>query len=210
MKKLFLYSNICVFALILTVFAIDWFVKTSTASQLYTDTADIPYKKVGLLLGTSKYAIGGRVNLYYKYRIQAATALFKAQKIDYVLVSGDNGSKHYDEPTKMKADLVAAGVPEDRIVLDYAGFRTLDSVVRANEVFQTKEYTVISQQFHNERALFLANHFNHSALGFNAKGVSYRYGFRVQVREYLARVKMFIDILLGITPKFLGEKVNIG
>lgn len=205
-----LLFNIVFFGLVLTVFLIDRDVKNSTASQLYSEVEEVPYHKVGLLLGTAKYAVGGRLNLYYKYRIRAAVALFHAKKISYVLVSGDNGTKHYDEPTKMKKDLIEAGIPEDRIVLDYAGFRTLDSVVRAKEVFQLEDYTVISQEFHNQRALYLANHFEHNAVGFNAKGVSYRYGFKVVVREYLARVKMMLDLIIGVEPKFLGEKVLIG
>jgi len=208
-KKIFFYLNLAALTLILVVFLINWNVKKSTEEQLYNDVDKIPHKKVGLLLGTSKYAVSGNINLYYKYRIEAATQLFKARKITYVLVSGDNGSKNYDEPTKMKTDLVEAGVPEDRIILDYAGFRTLDSVVRAEEVFQTTSYILISQQFHNERGLYLANYFDHSAIGFNAKGVSYRYGFKVQIREYFARVKMVIDLVLGIKPKYLGKKIDI-
>lgn len=210
MKKIVLYLNIGFFALILVVFLVDRNVKTTTATQLYTDVNKVPYNKVGVVLGTSKYAVGGRVNLYYKYRIEAAAKLFLAEKINYILVSGDNGSKNYDEPTKMKADLVKYGIPEDRIVMDFAGFRTLDSVVRANEVFQLTDYTIISQQFHNERALYLANYFKHNTVGFNAKGVSYRYGFKVKIREYLARVKMTLDLILGVTPKFLGDKIPIG
>ncbi len=210
MKRLFLYCNVFVFSLILVVLAVDWHVKTSTEKQLYDHLDTIPHRKVGLLLGTSKYAIGGKVNLYYKYRIEAAAKLFHSNKVEYILVSGDNGTKHYDEPTKMKKDLLSQGIPEDRIVLDYAGFRTLDSVVRANEVFLLSGYTVISQQFHNERAVFLGKHYQHEAIGFNAQGVSYSYGMRVQLREYLARVKMVIDLLVGVKPKFLGEQMPIG
>lgn len=210
MKKICIYIIVSVLLVTIAIFLIDYHVKSTTDKQLYHTTASVPYHKVGLLLGTSKYVVGGQINLYYKYRIEAAAKLYHANKISYILVSGDNGTKSYDEPTKMKADLMKAGIPENRIVLDYAGFRTLDSVIRADEVFQTTNYITISQRFHNERALYLANHFNHKAIGFNAKGVSYKYGFKVKIREYLARVKMILDLALGVKPKFLGKKISIG
>ncbi|MCL4116174.1 UNVERIFIED_CONTAM: hypothetical protein GTU68_056019 [Idotea baltica] len=165
--------------------------------------------RVGLLLGTRKTLSNGNINLYYKYRIDATAELFHANKIDYVLVSGDNGNVKYDEPTDMKNDLIARGIPESKIYLDYAGFRTLDSVVRAKEIFGQTELTVISQQFHNERAICIANSKGINAIGFNATTVSRRYGLKVMVREVLARTKMVIDLCTGVQPKFLGEKINI-
>ncbi|WP_348704537.1 vancomycin high temperature exclusion protein [Tenacibaculum sp. 190524A02b] len=177
--------------------------------KVFSDTNRIPKNKVGLVLGTSKYLIDGRINLYYKYRVEAAASLFKSGKIEFILVSGDNGTKSYDEPTSFKEDLISKGVPEDKIFLDYAGFRTLDSVVRASKVFGQESITIISQRFHNERALYLAKHFTINAVGFNARDVSGRYGLKVQLREYLARVKLFVDILVGVQPKFLGKKINI-
>ena len=178
--------------------------------KLFSEVSEIPPNKIGLLLGTSKYLSSGHVNLYYKYRIEAAVKLFQHKKINYILVSGDNSTKWYNEPKKIKNDLIQRGIPEDKIVLDYAGFRTLDSVVRADKVFGENSFTVISQKFHNERAVFLANHFNSNAIGFNAKAVGTRYGFKVQVREYFARVKVFLDILFNVKPKFLGDKIEIG
>lgn len=135
--------------------------------------------------------------------------LYKAEKIDFILVSGDNGSEGYDEPTDFKNDLIESGIPESKIYLDYAGFRTLDSMVRVKEIFGQTSVTIISQQFHNERALYLANHFDIEAIGYNARGVSGKKAMKVQLREYLARVKVFVDILLNVNPKFLGEPVEI-
>lgn len=178
--------------------------------KVFNNVETIPYKKVGLLLGTSKYLSQGSINLYYAYRIQAATQLFFNKKISYLLVSGDNGNKSYNEPKKIKEDLIKAGIPENKIILDYAGFRTLDSVVRASKVFGEQNFTVISQQFHNERAIFLASKFGSNAIGFNAKNVNKSYGLKVQIREYFARVKVFIDLILNIQPKFLGNKIIIG
>ena len=122
--------------------------------HIYDSVEDIPKNKVGLLLGTIKFLSNGNVNLYYTYRINATVALYKAKKIDFVLISGDNGNTNYDEPTTFKKDLIAKGIPEDKIFLDYAGFRTLDSVIRAKAVFGQDAITIISQQFHNERALY--------------------------------------------------------
>lgn len=195
---------------VMSIFISDRLVKHSTSDNLYNTTTKIPYNKVGLLLGTSKKARSGNVNLYYKYRIQAAVRLFKAGKIDYILVSGDNSTRYYDEPTTIKKDLINAGIPADRIYLDYAGFRTLDSVVRSKEIFGQSSITVISQQFHNERAIYIAGRKGIKAVGFNAKDVNVNYGFKTKVRERFARVKMMLDILIGKKPKFLGEKIVIG
>ncbi|MCL8009169.1 vancomycin high temperature exclusion protein [Gelidibacter japonicus] len=187
----------------------NYWVIYKAKEDVYSKINDLPKNKVGLLLGTSKYMAKGGINLYYAYRIDAAVALFKAGKIDYILVSGDNGSEYYDEPTTFKDDLIKRGIPEDRIVLDFAGFRTLDSVVRAKEVFGQDAFTIISQKFHNERAIYLAKNFKIDAIAFNAKDVGNLYGLRTRGREYLARVKASIDVLFNVQPKFLGEKIQI-
>ncbi|MEM9849663.1 MAG: ElyC/SanA/YdcF family protein, partial [Bacteroidota bacterium] len=116
------------------IFLADILTQLSTKDRVYTATAAIPHRKVGLLLGTSKRIADGRRNLFYFYRLEAAVELFKAGKIDVILASGDNSTKYYDEPSDMKADLVKKGIPANRIYLDYAGFRTLDSVVRSKVV----------------------------------------------------------------------------
>lgn len=194
---------------LLSIYFFNRTIRKNSEGKLYTSVAELPKNKVGLLLGTIKYLADGRVNLYYQFRVNAAVKLFKENKIDFIIVSGDNGSKRYDEPTAFKNDLIEAGIPESRIFLDYAGFRTLDSVVRAKEIFGQTEITIISQKFHNERAIYLAEYFNIKAVGFNAQGVSGSLALKVQLREYLARVKVFVDILLRVQPKFLGKKIEI-
>lgn len=179
------------------------------SKNTYNDVIRIPTNKVGLLLGTSKYVSNGYINKYYQYRIDAAAKLYQNGKIKNILVSGDNGSTIYDEPTDMKMDLIAKGIPSSRIYLDYAGFRTLDSVVRSKEIFSQESITIISQQFHNERAIFLAHRNGMKAVGYNAKGVSKRYGFKTMLRERLARVKVIVDLITRKSPKFLGEKIKI-
>jgi len=133
----------------------NFIINSSAAGKTFSHVEEIPKNKVGLVLGTSKKLSDGRPNLYYSYRIKATVALFKAKKIEFVLVSGDNATQYYNEPTTIKKDLITEGIPEEKIFLDYAGFRTLDSMVRAKEVFGLKKATVISQKFHNQRAIYL-------------------------------------------------------
>jgi len=195
--------------MVVALLSTNYWIVYKAKDAVYSKVNDLPKNKVGLLLGTSKYRAQGGINLYYAYRIDAAVALFNAGKIDYILVSGDNGTEYYDEPTTFKNDLVKRGIPEDRIVLDFAGFRTLDSVLRAKEVFGQESFTIISQKFHNERAVYLAKHFNINAIGFNARDVTHRYGLKTRAREYLARIKASIDVVFNVQPKFLGEKIKI-
>jgi len=186
-------------------------VVSKEAVHCYAEINDVTPAKVGLVLGTSKYVKSGNINQYYQFRINATLELFKERKIEYILVSGDNSTTAYDEPNMFKNDLIKLGVPAERIVLDYAGFRTLDSVVRAKEVFQEENFIIISQPFHNERALYIAKHKGISASAFNAKDVGRNYGFKTQIREKFARVKTLLDLyLLDTKPKFLGEKIKIG
>jgi len=192
------------------VFMTDHWVKTSTKAQLYADITKIPNNKVGLVLGTSKF-IGRRhwLNPFYQYRIDAAVALFNAGKIQFILVSGDNGTEHYDEPDMMKKDLIARGIPANKIYTDYAGFRTLDSIVRCKEVFGEDHITIISQPFHNERAIFIANHKGLTAIAYSAQDVSGEAGIRTGIREKFARVKMLIDLLINRKPKYFGSRISI-
>lgn len=177
--------------------------------KTFDDVAAIPKNKVGVVLGTSKYIKGGTINFYYQYRIDAVAKLFHSGKIDFVLISGDNRHRSYNEPQTFKNDLIKKGVPENKIYLDYAGFRTLDSMVRAKEVFGQESITVISQQFHNERAVYIAEKRGLKAIGFNAKDVNLRSGSKVKIREYFARVKVFSDLLFSKQPHFLGEQIEI-
>ncbi|KAA5533625.1 vancomycin high temperature exclusion protein [Taibaiella lutea] len=195
--------------MVATLFVVNKWVTVSTEKQLYSDVNSIPHNKVGLVLGTSKHLAGGFINYYYQYRIDAAVALYKAGKIDFVLVSGDNGTKSYDEPTTMQDDLIAAGIPKEKIFMDYAGFRTLDSILRCKYVFGEDNITVISQPFHNQRAVFIANHKDVHAIAFNAKDVSKNAGFKTLLREKFARVKMLLDLVFNKQAKFYGQKVVI-
>lgn len=211
MKKLILKTILWLGVACLALIAVcDIAVRATAHGRTYDNVDDIPHNRVGLLLGTNATTPRGTHNFYYTHRINAAAELFHAGKVDYILVSGDNHSKQYDEPTMMRDSLVLHGVPADRIVLDYAGFRTLDSVVRAKEVFGQSSFTVISQEFHNARALVQARHYGIDAIAYNAHDVAHRGPWlKVQCRERLARVKLYLDLFTGKQPKFLGEKIEI-
>ena len=204
---------IIVFTTSATVIFMTWLagykIEKATNGLVYSDIEKIPHNKVGLLLGTSKYVRSGLRNAYYVYRINAAADLYKAGKINNIVVSGDNSIKEYNEPVTMKKDLIELGVPEDKIYLDYAGFRTFDSVIRANKIFGQEKFTIISQEFHNRRAIYIANNKNLEVVGYNAEDVNTKAGFRTMMREKFARVKVFLDLLTNKQPKFLGEKIEI-
>ena len=114
-KKIFYSLILLIFTVIIGVLIIDTYVSSSSSDKIYKETNKIPHKRVGLLLGTSKFLSNHQINLYYKYRIEAAAELFKAGKIEFILISGDNGSKNYNEPKLMKEDLMKKGIPEEKI-----------------------------------------------------------------------------------------------
>jgi len=164
-----------------------------TNKKLCTDKIEnLPENKAGLLLGTSKYLKYGGENLFYKNRIDAAAKLYKAGKIQYIIASGDNRRKNYNEPKIMKNDLIKKGIPANRIYADYAGFRTFDSVIRSKEIFGQTKITIISQRFHNLRAVYIAKHYGIDAVAFNAKKVGGTIGIKTRFREL-----------------FLGEKIPL-
>ena len=133
-----------------------------------------------------------------------------AGKARCVIVSGDNRTKYYNEPERMRKALIKKGVPADKIICDYAGLRTLDSVVRAKEVFGVEKVVFISQRFQNERASYLAKANGMEYTGFNAKDVEGKGGLKTRLREVAARIKMWLDVkVLGTRPKHLGEKVPL-
>ena len=185
---------------------------SSYSFDTYDSLQDLPYNEVGLLLGTSSLMSDGNTNPFFMNRIRAAALLYNRGKIDYILVSGDNRHASYNEPRQMTLALIKAGVPKDRIVADYAGFSTIDSVARASKVFMLKDVTIISQEFQNERALFIAKNEGMDAIGFNAADPSSKLShYIVYVREFFARIKCIFDVYFFNTqPTFLGDPIQIG
>jgi len=205
-KIVFISCLIAATVAVASIFFSNRIITDTSLGKLYSDTATIPFRKVGILLGTSKFDRPGHNNPFYVNRIEAALQLLRSNKIKYIVISGDNGRKEYSEPEAMRTDLINAGIDSNRIFLDYAGFRTYDSMVRLKEIFGQTDVTVISQQFHNERAIYIGSKLGIDAVGFNAGAVGDR---KTSYREKLARVKVFVDFLFGTKPKFLGQKVLI-
>ena len=205
--RYFLYLLLGVAGFVMFCFLL---VEFGSNKRIFRSVNHVPQNQVGLVLGTSQYLRNGQVNLYFKYRIEATVLLFKEGKIKYILVSGDNRIVNYNEPERMRRELVKHGIPNENIILDYAGFRTLDSVVRSKKVFGQNSITIISQKFHNKRALYIASHYQMNAIAFNAKGVSLRSGLKTSIREVFARVKMILDLyVLQKEPHFLGDPISI-
>lgn len=209
MRRLFLIFIFVIAAIIGSLFICNNLISNSADEFTYNDANLIPECKSGLLLGTTKFLKNGNVNLYFENRMLAAVDLFKSGKIKYIVVSGDNSKTTYDEPTDMKNELIKRGIDSTKIFLDYAGFRTFDSMVRFKEIFGQTEGIVISQQFHNERAIYIGQKIGLKIYGYNAKDVSKYYGFKTMLREKFARVKVMVDFFIGTQPKFLGEKIEL-
>lgn len=175
----------------------------------FSELGCVPKKRAAVVLGCAKKVHGGLVNLYYARRIDAAAALYRSGRVDCLIVSGDNHVKGYDEPSDMKASLVAEGIPSDKIVCDYAGFRTLDSVVRAKEVFGLDSFIVVSQPEHLRRAVFLARCFGCDAVGYAAEDVEGRHSVRTTMREQVAKCLAVFDVLIRRRPKFYGPREKL-
>jgi SanA protein len=173
------------------VFGCNIWIIASTRSQVFYDVGSIPLNDAGLVLGTGKLIEKGRVNQHFVRRIDAAAALYRAGKVRRLILSGDKG---YDEPLEMKRALLQRGVPESALVLDNYGSRTLDSVVRARDVFKCARLTIISERFHDFRALFLSRYFGIDAVAYAPDDLSVRWMVRPTAREYLARVKAVLDL----------------
>lgn len=197
-----------IFFIALILCGIDRWITYTTSSYIYTQIDKLPYRTIGVVLGTAKYVRGGGYNEYYKQRILGAAALYFAGKIDYLLVSGDNALPTYNEPVRMRKDLLKQGIPAAVIHLDYAGFRTLDSIVRAKKVFAAHNFTIITQKFHCERALFIARAEHIKAQCYAVPAP--RDMKIMRLREIFARLGAFIDVyFLQKEPKFLGPRKPI-
>nr|WP_172465032.1 ElyC/SanA/YdcF family protein [Grimontia hollisae] len=198
-----------VVASFIVVAAMDVWVSFQAKDRIFTRVDDTPTRHIGLVLGTSKY-IGKTLNPYYTHRIDAAQDLYLNKKVDVLLLSGDNAHRSYNEPWTMKRDMLKAGIPDEKIFLDYAGFRTLDSIIRAKKVFDADEFTLVTQAFHCERALFIADFYDIDAICLAVPSPGGMAGVKIRAREALARVKAVLDIyVLKEQPKFLGPKESI-
>lgn len=194
------------FALLLICCA-NWWVIKSTENKVLTDINLLNGRSVALVLGTSNKLRNGSANPYFANRIKAAAELYREGKVSHFILSGDNRSKYYNEPIEMRKALMLSGVPDSVITLDYAGLRTLDSIVRSKEIFGQDKIIIITQPFHSYRALFISNFYHIDALALVAQEPISEAPFKVYIREYFARTKAVIDLyILNTAPHHLGEK----
>jgi len=185
-------------------------VVSSTKANVLSAYDKLPDHRVALVLGTSHKTTAGLPNQFFEKRMDTAAELYKIGKIDHFILSGDNRSKFYNEPIEMRKALVSRGVPASAITLDYAGLRTLDSVVRSKEIFGQDKIIIITQPFHSYRALFISQYYNIDAVAVVASEPDFEISFKVRIREYFARTKAVLDLyFLKTTPRFLGKKEDI-
>lgn len=195
---------------ILLLAAANYWIVRSTAADTFSDYDRIPANPVGLVLGTSSRSQDGSPNPFFYNRMEAAARLYAMGKIGHIIVSGDNRSRFYNEPLEMKRALIRLGVPEAAITLDYAGLRTLDSVVRSKEIFGQEHITIITQPFHSYRALFISRYYHIEAVALVANEPTDEPAVAVYVREYFARAKAILDLYVFKTPpRHLGDKEPI-
>ncbi len=185
-------------------------IRVSSEAHLFDTIDELPHNRVGMVLGTSHRVRNGGPNPYFHNRMAAAAEVYHAGKVEYLLVSGDNRTHYYNEPREMRSALIQLGVPANVIYQDHAGLRTLDSVVRAKKIFGQDSITVISQRFHNQRAVYIARHHGIEVAAFNAGDVPHHQNDRTRLREWFAKANVFWDILTNKTPRHLGEPVQIG
>lgn len=204
---------IVVFILISTIIYI--YISNYSKNYIYSDINLLPKNKAGLLLGTSPATSNGEVNIFFVSRMLAGREILSNKKIEYIIVSGDNRTVAYNEPKYMRNYLLKLGVEENSIVSDYAGRRTLDSVLRSNEIFKQDKITIISQKFHNERAIFLARKNGIDAIAYNAQYPYHGYSENIFVntkiflREVLARDIAVYDVIKNTRPQVLGNSIEI-
>ena len=196
--------------ILLIVLSCDFLIRHNSVDKLYSEIDSVPQYEIGLLLGTTPQTrIGRRPNQFFKFRIDAAESLYKAGKIKHILISGDENSLDgVNEVECMRDSLIGRGIPKEAIILDGKGFRTLDAVVRATNVYNRQSYIVISQKFHNERAIYLAEHMGlevHDLSGFNAADATSNMAIMTYIREYFARVKVFVDIFTNKQPRSMEK-----
>lgn len=204
------FGRYAIIGSVILIFLSNTLVVQQSEGRIYDRLEDVPPHRVALLLGTSSRLRGGRPNPFFANRVAAAVRLVEAGKVEFILASGDNSHVSYNEPAHLREALIRSGVGEERVVLDYAGFSTLDSVIRAREVFGQDRLVIVSQPFHLERAIFIASASGIEAVGYGARDVEGWGGVSVRLREALARVKAVVDVyLVNRSPRYLGEPVPI-
>lgn len=208
MKKIIKIFLVIIFIIILLLGSVNFLVFLKSKKFVYQDINNIEKKKVALVLGARVYS-DGRLSDMLHDRVQSALELYQNGKVEKILLSGDHGRENYDEVSAMRDYLLENGVPGNDIFLDHAGFDTYDSMYRARDVFLVDSMIVVTQEFHLPRAVYIARSLDVDAIGFVADKQHYLFMVRNNIRESLARIKAFFNVLLHSNPKFLGDKIPV-
>lgn len=206
LRQVFYLFIVAIFFVLLTNI---WIVE-STSDRVFSNYDSLTNRQVALVLGTSHLLTSGAPNPYFSGRMESAALLYHQGKIKHFIVSGDNRTRYYNEPVEMMKALTRLGVPASAITLDYAGLRTLDSIVRSKEIFGQNEITIVTQTFHSYRALFISQYFGIDAIAYVPEEMDEADTEIVRFREYLARTKAVLDLyILKTAPRHLGQKEPI-
>lgn len=201
---------VCCILCVALVITAEIYVGVQTSKKHSSEAINLPSDYVGLVLGCSP-KLDERENAYFTHRIKKATELWRSGNVRCLIVSGDNRVDHCNEPHEMKKALVKQGVPNKHIVCDYGGLRTLDSIVRANKIFGADKIAIVSQEFHNKRAMAIASHYGIEARALDAEDIdppSSR--ILLWIRERIARVAMLMDLFLfNREPSIMGDPVSL-
>lgn len=204
-KKIAKILGVCFVAAVVMLVASNIWVVSSTQSLILTDYKNLPDSSLALVLGTSSRLTNGSPNPFFEDRIREAAKLYHLGKAKHFVLSGDNRTKYYNEPQEMRKALVKAGVPLKCITLDYAGLRTLDSIVRCKEIFGQSKIVIVTQPFHCYRAIFISKYFGIDAVALHTDTEFSKSS--VYMREYFARAKAVLDLYVFKTePRHLGNK----
>lgn len=193
----FLIAALCaVIWVVLWMIIWNRWVAGKAVAYIYDDIGSVPPMKTALVLGTAKRSAAGFPNPYFAARIEAAAYLYANNKIRHLIVSGSGKSSKGNEALDMKNALIKHGVPENAIILDEEGYRTLASLLRCRDVFHQPKAILISQKFHLERSVFMGRILHMDVIGYCAKSVRGTHAWRMDLREYLARLKCLVDLVL--------------
>lgn len=194
-RRQILYFSIAILVILAIIVALcNISVDRNAEGRTFSNINDVPTMQTALLLGTNpKTRDGKRPSSFYLARINATAELYKHGKFRQLIISGDR-REGYDEPQTMRHDLIERGVPDSIIMMDGQGYRTLLSLKNSKQYFGIHDMIIISQKWHNERSIFLADKMNIKAVGYNADDVSHPRAIWTHIRELLARVKLFIDL----------------
>ncbi len=190
-----LIFGIVIAAVLFAIFS-NILIISQTKSKIYHDITEVPIREYALVLGTSKRTVKGESNSFFDNRITAASELYKQGRVKKLLLSGDNRTKYYNEPNDMRKALLSKGVPESAILLDTAGFRTIESVYRCATVYNQKDVVIITQEFHAFRALYISQYYDMNAIAYLAEEVPVYSAAKVNIREFFARPKAIFDLYL--------------